>query len=324
MTAKAPLGNKRPFRMIAGVSTLSDLADGQGAAWGYPGAGYPGKQYFVNNITGSSTNDGSDWEHAMDEPSTAITASEAFRQVQGTDTNDYVRNQIFIQGTGTAYTKLTALPSYCDMIGVGAEVRGNGSGIARIGADADTTPASAVDAAATRGLYMEGLQFQAGSGYSAFDCADIFRSKIVNCAFVSNSTATNPASGFTFARASGLVIDGCHWGGASGSGDPLIGVHVSGTHFHNSVIRNCYIIGDVGIQIDVACTSTYYSIVENNWIGPGYSAQTLSIDDNSAQGWTVFRNNQIGTAGTLATGGSTRWCNNWIVNGVAPVAVTES
>ena len=312
-----------PYILRKGVSVLADLADGRSAN-GYPGAGYQGRDYFVNNITGTAGGSGLTWEDAMNEVSVAITASEAYRQLQGTDANDYIRNRIFVQGTGTAYTKLTALPSYCDLIGIGAEVRGNGSGIARIGADADTTPASAVDATAVRGLYMEGLQFQAGSGYSAFDCADIFRSKIVNCAFFSNSTATNPASGFTFGRASGLVVENCHWGGASGSGDPLIGIHVSGTHFHNTVIRGCYIIGDVGIQIDVACTSTYYSIVEDNWIGPGYSAQTLSIDDNSGQGWTVFRNNQLGTNGTLATGGSTRWCNNWIVNNVAPVAVTES
>jgi len=319
--SKSPVRSKRPFRMLAGISSSEDLTDGP--FWNYPGGGYKNKVYCVNNITGDDEADGADWNTPMDEVSTAITAWEAYRAGQ-TSTDAYRRGIILIQGTGTAYTKLTALPSYCDMIGIGAEVRGNGSGIARIGADADTTPASAVDATAVRGLYMEGLQFQGGSAYSAFDCADIFRSKIVNCAFFSNSTATDLASGFTFGRASGLVVENCHWGGASGSGDPLIGIHVSGTHFHNSVIRGCYIIGDVGIQIDVACTSTYYSIVEDNWIGPGYSAQTLSIDDNSAQGWTVFRNNQLGTNGTLATGGSTRWCNNWIVNGVAPVAVTES
>ena len=310
-----------PYIMKKGYSSRSDLIDGFD---GYPGAHYPGRDYYVNNITGSSGASGLDWDNAMDEVSTAITASEAFRQLPAATTNEYVRNRIFVQGTGTAYTKLTALPSYCDLIGIGAEVRGNGSGIARIGADADTTPAAAVDATAVRGLYVYNIQFQAGSGYPAFDCADIFRSKIENCAFFSNSTAVEPSAGLTWARASGLVVDNCHWGGASGSGDPAIGIHVSGTHFHNTVIRNCYIIGDVGIQIDVACTSTYYSIVENNWIGSGYTEQTLSVDDNSAQGHTVFRNNCLATNGTLATGGSLRWCNNWITNGVAPVAVTAS
>jgi len=309
-----------PYIMKKGVSSLGDLVDGFA---GYPGAEYPGRDYYVNNITGSSGATGEDWGHAMDQVSTAITASEAYRAALTTD-NTYVRNRIFVQGTATAYTALTALPNYCDLIGIGAEVRGNGTGIARIGADANTTPASAVDATGVRGLYMEGLQFQAGSGYAAFDCADIFRSKFYNCAFFSNSTAVEPSAGLTWARASGLVVERCHWGGASGSGDPAIGIHVSGTHFHNTVIRGCYIIGDVGIQIDVACTSTYYSIVEDNWIGSGYTEQTLSVDDNSAQGHTVFRNNQLATNGTLATGGSLRWCNNWITNGVAPVAVTAS
>ena len=308
-----------------GVARLSDLKDG-GSVYGYPGSGYPGRDYFVNNITGSSGESGEDWENAMDEVSTAITASEAFRQLQGTDTNDYVRNRIFVQGTGTAYTKLTALPSYCDLIGIGAEVRGNGSGIARIGSDADTTPASGVDADAVRGLYMEGLQFQAGSGYAAFDCDDIFRTTIKNCAFMGNGGgALAPSAGLTFERSSGLVVEGCHWGSASGSGGAFdIGIHVSGTHFHNTVIRYCHITGVVGIQIDVACTSPYFSEVHDCFIGSGFDEQTLSIDDNSGQSHVVFRNNQLATNGTLLANGAGRWINNWITNGVAPVAVTAS
>ena len=34
MTAKAPVGGKRPFRLLAGISRLSDLADGAGAGDG--------------------------------------------------------------------------------------------------------------------------------------------------------------------------------------------------------------------------------------------------------------------------------------------------
>ena len=294
-------------------------------AGGYP-ADYPGRVYHVNNITGLSTNDGLSWAQAMDEVSTAITASEAYRQLQGTDTNDYIRNIIYVQGTGTAYTSLTALPSYCDLIGIGADVRGNGSGIARIGSDANTTPASGVDATAVRGLYLEGLQFQAGSGYEAFDCADIFRSKIVDCAFVTNAGgALAPSAGLTFGRSSGLIVDNCHWGGASGSGGAFdIGIHVSGTHFHNTIIRHCHITGVVGIQIDVACTSPYFSEVHDCFIGSGFDEQTLSVDDNSGQSHVVFRNNQLATNGTLLANGAGRWINNWITNGVAPVAVTAS
>ena len=323
--AIAPQNAKnRPFVLKKGISHLSDLADG-GGVFGYPGD-YYGRIYYVNNITGNSSYDGLSWDTPFDEVSTAITASETYRALPSGSTNDYQRNIIFIQGTGTAYTKLTALPSYCDMIGIGADVRGNGSGIARIGSDANTTPASGVDADAVRGLYMQGLQFQAGSGYAAFDCDDIFRSKFVDCAFMGNGGgALAPSAGLTWKRASGLVVDGCHWGSASGSGGAFdIGIHVSGTHFHNTIIRNCHITGVVGIQIDVACTSPYFSDVHDNYIGSGFDECTLSVDDNSGQSHVVFRNNQLATNGTLLANGAGRWINNWITNGVAPVAVTAT
>ena len=57
-----------------------------------------GRVYYVNNITGSSTNDGRSWGAPFDQPSTAITASETYRQLGGgapdVSTNDYVRNTI--------------------------------------------------------------------------------------------------------------------------------------------------------------------------------------------------------------------------------------
>ena len=137
--------------------------------------------------------------------------------------------------------------------------------------------------------------------------------------------ALAPSAGLTFARASGLVVEGCHWGSASGSGGAfVIGIHVSGTHFHNVIIRNCHITGVTGIQIDSACTSPYFSEVSDCFIGSGFDECTLSIDDNSAQSHIVFRNNQLATNGTLVANGAGRWINNWITNGVAPVAVTAS
>ena len=311
------------YQLHKGEATLSDLKDGS-LARGFA-INDLARVYYVNNITGSSTAEGLSWDEPMDEVSTAITASEAYRSLQTTN-NQYIRNAILVQGTGTAYTALTALPSYCDVIGIGAEVRGNGSGIARIGSDSNATPASGVDASAVRGLYMENLQFQAGSGYAAFDCADIFRSTIKNCAFMGNGGgALAPSAGLTFGRSSGLVVDGCHWGSASGSGGAFdIGIHVSGTHFHNSIIRYSHITGVVGIQIDAACTSPYFSEVHDCYIGSGFDECTLSVDDNSLQSHVVFRNNQLSTNGTLLANGAGRWINNWITNGVAPVAVTAS
>jgi len=64
MTAKAPVGQKRPFRMIAGVSSMSDLIDDVSSAGG---------DLFVNANTaatnwlpaGNNANDGKSWNSAF-------------------------------------------------------------------------------------------------------------------------------------------------------------------------------------------------------------------------------------------------------------------
>jgi len=63
MTAKAPVGSKRPFRMIAGVSTLSDLSDGLSAMslLGHGG----GTAYYLDPTDGLDTNDGRSPETAV-------------------------------------------------------------------------------------------------------------------------------------------------------------------------------------------------------------------------------------------------------------------
>jgi hypothetical protein len=107
----------------------------------------PGKIYYVNNITGSATNNGLTWASAVDQVSTAITLSEAARLASwggATLTNHNLRNTIFVQGTGTAYTSLTELPSFCDIVGVGACPFGDGSGIVVIGTNTADLDAIAV------------------------------------------------------------------------------------------------------------------------------------------------------------------------------------
>ncbi len=129
-----------------------------------------GRTYYVNNILGSSTNDGLSWGTAMDEVSTAITASETYRQLGGVvggasvTTNDYVRNTIVVQATGTAYSAISALPNYTDIIGLGATPRGNGAGIVRI----DGAGAADAMAGTARGLglyNLQAMQSSAGSFY---------------------------------------------------------------------------------------------------------------------------------------------------------------
>jgi len=198
--------------MKKGISKLSDFADGN-AVHGHPGD-YYGQIYFVNNITGNSGYDGLSWATPFDEISTAITASEAFRQFPVDATNDYQRNIIYVQGTGTAYGNLTALPSYCDLIGIGANPRGNGSGICMI-IDNTTEDAIEVGAAGVRGLYMANFQvgctLMGDTGY-AMDLAKVFRSTFENCVFWNKITG-----GVRLVLAGGVTFSDCHIGGGDTS-----------------------------------------------------------------------------------------------------------
>ena len=181
--------NNRPYTMKAGTSVLSDFADG-GAVYGYPGE-YYGRIYYVNNITGDSSYDGLSWETPFDEVSTAITASETYRAAASGSTNDYQRNIIYVAGTATAYGNLTALPNYCDIIGLGSNPRGNGCNVV-------TIEGVGVDAAAgsCRGLYLKSLNFEVSGLFYAMDVSLMLRSTIDNCVFqASDANGSAAASG---------------------------------------------------------------------------------------------------------------------------------
>ncbi len=262
----------RPFVLRKGISVLADLADG-GAVSGYPGD-YYGRIYFVNNITGDSSFDGLSWDTPFDEVSTAITASEVYRQLPNgaTTTNDYQRNVIYVQATGTAYSPLTALPNHCDMVGVGADVRGHGTGIARISSE---TGADTVSAEAVRGLNMYNMQLTGLSSGYAMDLALAFRCRFENCHFTNKTTG-----GIRIVKGGGLVFKDC----IIGAGDSVtcnIGLAVSGTggasNFNNCTIENNLIWGAVnGIKIDTY--SNNFTVFKNNFI---YGA-TIGVDDNCA------------------------------------------
>jgi hypothetical protein len=286
----------REKEMIVDKMTVINQLTAEGMAvrpGGYPGAGYLGRDYFVNNITGSSTAGGTDWDDAMDEVSTAITASEAWRTGLATN-NQFVRNRIFVQGTATAYTAITALPSYCDMIAIGAEPHGNGSGIARIGADSGTGEHGMNSTTAdARGLYMYGFQFQAGASGYAFKMDNLFRSRIENCVFaVNGSPAGAPAGAFVADILGGVILKDCKTLNASSKGnDFTLGLDVTGTHFHGNVIDGCFFSGaTAAFRLDSTCVNSYHSIVKNSYFGWGSETCAIGVDDNSTDGHTIFAN----------------------------------
>ena len=275
-----------------------------------------GKAFYVNNIVGSDSNDGLSWAKPLATISAAVTLAEAHRVLQVAN-NRFVQNRIYIQGTATAYTALAALPNWCDIIGVGSDPRGNGTGIARIGADTGTGGGVA-DAVAGgyRGLNFYNLQFQGGSAAAAFSVVQLFRSTFENCAFMVNGGSTAGLTGLVVtSKAGGLVIKNCHWG-TNGSGDFATGIHLDGTYWMNCKVENCHIVGTtIGILVDSTCTYGWSSEFKNNYIGAGVTTCDVCVDDNTTTGNIMFIGNYLnGTAGSAMTEtgvGNVRFIGNY-------------
>ncbi len=287
------------------------------------GARGEGTTYYVNNITGSSTADGLSWNSAVDQVSAAITLSEASRLIHpGTTTNDYIRNTILIQGTGTAYTKLTALPLYCDMIGLGANVRGTGAGVPRIGSDT-VAESGCVSSSTVRGLGVYNIQFQAGLDKYCLQSTSMFRSEFVNCSFMTNGTATgNPTAAIYSSAAMGSVVFRDCFIGSSASKDtePDIGFKIEGTTFHNCLVENCFICGLQGVTVASTCTTNYGSIFKNNFIGDASQTMTICVNDDSTGGdaHIIYAGNYLiasGLALDLENQGAGRAIGNYEING---------
>jgi hypothetical protein len=256
-----------------------------------------GRTYYVNNITGSSTNDGLSWGSPMDQLSTAITASETYRQLGAgaptVETNDYVRNTIVVQGTGTTYTYISALPSYCNVIGLGATPFGDGTGIVVIG---DATGTADGIAGTSRGLYLYNVQcVGAGSFYGA-DFAVLYRSTIEDCAFGGNASSAAAAVALNLVSGSGVVIRRCRTVGHAAT--PVIGFQFAsaGGNFNECLVEDCAMMAS-GTGFSAAGYLQNNTWIRNNVAYGG----TTGISDTSAES-TMYGNsfytNNFGSGGS--------------------------
>lgn len=274
-----------------------------------------GRVYYVNNVTGASTNDGLSWNSAMDEVSTAVTASETYRALPAT-LNEYIRNTIVIQGTGTAYTALTDLGEHINFIGLGDNMLGNAAGIARIGADTGTGY-GVLTTETVRGLYLYNLQFQGGQNNEVFGVTHIYRSTMEYCGIFTNGDPTSaPTYGIRIiGKAGGLHLKDCHWATASGTNShPETGISVESTHFHICLVEGCHITGQTaGVAIGSTCVNSFGSVFRDNYIGAGnHDACTIGVNDDDTDGNIMYINNFINatTAGDLEANGAARWIGN--------------
>jgi len=255
--------SKRGFGYDPVTRSLGVYVDGALAA-SFPPT--PGRTYFVNNITGASTNDGLSWGTAMDEVSTAITASETYRELGGQEggrtatTNDYVRNTIMIQGTATAYTGITDLGEHVNLIGLGSPSGGRGGtiwntttlkGVARIGSDTAST-GGMVSTGDYHGLYIGNIHFQTSGTSPAFEVGGIHESTIEDCGFYYAMTTAGTAPDSMFhirsggTGATGLIMERSGCGGNAGVTDRtsygfMVGDGVD--RFSHSRMRDCFWTG---------------------------------------------------------------------------------
>ena len=213
-----------------------------------------GDTFYVNNITGNSTADGLSWNSAVAQPSQAITLSEASRLIHpGTTTNDYIMNTIVVQGTGTAYSAISALPSYARIIGLGGPPRANGTGIVVI----DGAGSASAMAGAARGMELYNIQAgQSSAGnYYGLDTTVLYRSRIEGCAFVNNAYG-----GIHITNGGGVIMNDVHCGHDTLA--QAYGLKVStGTTFNACLITNSDFAGDdagVYLQVNGGGKETYF------------------------------------------------------------------
>ena len=197
-----------------------------------------GRTYFVNNITGASTNDGRTWDRAVAQPQQAIDLAATYLATHTTN-NNWIRNTIVIQGTETAYEKITACPNACDMIGLGT-VMGIGSwgSVARIASATDVLVGD------TRGMGLFNLRFESygGTGYYIFKIPNSLGMQMEDCSLMSHAdndtTHLSAAIGGTSVVWAGHVIRNCRIGGAGGTYGCEIGIQLDNA---SATWNNCLI-----------------------------------------------------------------------------------
>ena len=304
---------------LAGLNNMNTAAQRAGLgnivygnlAYAYPGADYPARVYYVNNITGSSTGDGLSWATAFDQLQLAITTSETYRLTQ-TAGNTMVRNIIYVQGTSTIYNKLTSLPNWTDVVGIGANPRGNDSGIVTVGPITGSYNGAVGSGGATdmRGTNWYNIQFIAGSvSYYAFKALQAFRSGWYNCTFGTHSTcAAGPLAGLYIVAGSGVTIENCST--VANSAPPVNGLKIgadggtsSGNFSQCQVINNNFHGSTNGILNNAyLCDET---LIKDNFIyGDTYGISDTSTETTLA-GNAFYIANYVSSKGTAINIAST-------------------
>lgn len=254
----------------------------------------PGRTYYVNNITGSSSKNGRSWARAVAQVSDAVTLSEAYRESLAAN-NQWVRNKIVVQGTETHYEGLTAFPQTADILGLGTYNIGSWGSIAVINggaADGMTHDARGLS------LYNLHVESEGGVGFCALDAAILLGFYAEDCTFIAGSE--NAVSALTAAFRvtnifAGSALINCRIGGTNGAKGCTEGMSLetSGVQNNNLVKGNVILAIENGIMIGTGVNDNGF-VIDDNTIG-GITAQLTGIGIQAGL-YTLLSNNRISAA----------------------------
>lgn len=283
-----------------------------------------GRTYFVDYDTGNDSNDGRSWAAPFKLLSRAITVSEAFRLAGGEQKkNIYTRNRIMIKSASVDQPAITALPNYCDLIGVGGNPNGNGVGkMATIGGGTGTNGTAAVDAPSCRGCNFYNLQFESHdttNTINIFEVDTLMDCRFVDCAFMGDDQAGAVNATFMVKTTCGSTFwKGCRFGGTN-SAWPAYGMYFSAGNLTQGGIEDCVVAGTTAaIYIHASVGLTNQFVIKNNIIGDLGGGCARGIDDDST-GHAVIAGNFVTartTAMDLTARGTVRAIGNRVVSNV--------
>ena len=281
------VGSKRGFGWNADKQRLELYVNGSAVEyWDEP----KGRTYYVNNITGDDSNDGLSWDNAMDQLSTAVAASEAYRALQDDD-NQYVRNTIMIQGTASEYTgALTDLGEFVNIIGLSTsdQLSGMDLGVVRIGS---SSTSGAEVALMMRGVNMQNLLFVCG-GSSKYGLRVIGNSLSCNffgCGFQSTGDSVTALMYFDALCANGL-IERCQFSPQNGGTKPVSGLYVVGQHSDMRVVDNVFATGSSSCVYLGTGTHSVSTLYYHNFFIPTATC-AVGFHDDSAGGYAALVEN---------------------------------
>jgi len=287
--------------------------------------GFLGRDYFVNNITGKSGADGSDWDNAVDQVDAALLLSENYRITHATN-NKVIHNRIFVQGTETAYAKVDQDANCFDMIGIGHRMHLGGaagdvmiSGAAAADGMAMTDLIALWDTTINKGgglgCNFYNIHFEASGGaYWAVDLETFLLSSFEDCSFMCSGSTTTGGGLRCSMHFAGSILRNCTAGGDAGS--QTYGFYFTGGVFNQNLIeRNWANSITTGFYVDDYLQGG--TVVRDN----SFYGGTYGLHDNSAEttllGLAMYTGNRCGggTTGMVVTNGGTRRAiGNWVTS----------